>query len=228
MRMHTLLWLLAMVLIFLFSPLVTSPDRYIAAIDREVEQSAQWYAYSELDRITANGESLYRFLMVSSGIDPAIKKHMIREAPSKEMAPGAKLPDHITKWADQFLDYWASLLCNMHLFCFRLAHSMVWLGYLLPFLAAIIFDGVMTRQAKIESFKYTSPTIYNISWHLYDRHHLLLAGVFRALHANLGVLLSQHNHRLRPFVTGADLQHSAFRVIFRQQSCPSVAIPPKT
>lgn len=166
MRLHTLLWLLAMILIFVLSPLLSSPDRYIAAIDHEVQQSSQWYAYSELDRITANGESLYHLLMVSTGVDPAIKKYMIRTPPSKEMAPGAKLPDHISKWADQFLDYWASLLCNMHLFCFRLAHSAVWFGYLLPFLAAIIFDGVMTRQAKIESFKYTSPTIYNISWHL--------------------------------------------------------------
>jgi hypothetical protein len=77
-----------------------------------------------------------------------------------------QIPKHLSKWADSILDYWASLLSNMHLFCFRIAHSTIWCGYLLPFLVAITFDGLMTRKAKIESFKYTSPTIYNLSWHL--------------------------------------------------------------
>lgn len=166
MTLHSILWLVATLMIFLFAPLITTPDEYIATIDREIQDSRQWYADSEVQRIASNGEKIYRLVMVSTGVDPALKKYMIKEAPSKEIAPNKKMPDHLAKWTDKFLDYWAGLLCNIHLFCFRLANSAAWFMYLLPFLAAIFFDGLMTRKAKIESFKYTSPTIYNLSWHL--------------------------------------------------------------
>lgn len=166
MRFHGLAWLLITIVIFLFGPLMTPPDTYVGTIDRELQDSARWYAGSEVDRIANNGERVYAFLMVDSGMDPALKKYMMRGTPSRDIAPNTRLPDHMARWADRFVDYWAALLCNIHLFCFRLAHAAVWFGYLLPFLGAIVFDGLMTRKAKIESFKYTSPTVYNVSWHL--------------------------------------------------------------
>ena len=64
------------------------------------------------------------------------------------------------------MEYWANLLTNVWLFCLRLAHSISWIIYLTPFLAAALFDGIMCRKAKLASFKYTSPSVYNLSWHI--------------------------------------------------------------
>lgn len=166
MRTHSLLWIVITLLIFLLGPLIVSPASCVATIDREIDDARRWYSESEVQRIAARGEDIYQLFMVSTGIDPALRKHMIKGPVSQEIAPNTQMPAHIASWLNGFLDYWLGLLCNIHLFCFRIAHSLTWFVYLVPFLAAIVFDGVMTRQAKIVSFKYTSPTIYNASWHI--------------------------------------------------------------
>jgi hypothetical protein len=53
----------------------------------------------------------------------------------------------------------------LYAFCLRLYHAWIWLLYLAPFLFAVVFDGIMVRKAKLQSFRYTSPTVYNASWH---------------------------------------------------------------
>jgi len=166
LRTHSLLWLVITCLTFLLAPLIVTPASYRGIIDAELGEAVRWYDRNEVIKIANAGEGLYRVMMIDTSIDPAVRQWMIKDAPpSKEMAPGQQLPSHLTVWADRLLGYWEALLLNIYLFCLRIAHSWAWVGYLLPFLAAVIFDGVMTRNAKVESFRYTSPTIYNLSWH---------------------------------------------------------------
>lgn len=98
--------------------------------------------------------------------DPAQKRFVERRTPVR--TGGDAMPILAQKArtaAKPFLGYWKGLLMNLYLMCWRAAHFAVWVVYLLPFLAAIVIDGILVRKVKLASFRYTSPTLYNLSWH---------------------------------------------------------------
>ncbi len=165
MTRHSLLWLLAIIAIFLFAPLVITHAEYRACIERELADASQWYGDEEVEAIVARANGLYGMAMVTTKIDPIIRKNFVKPIPSREVAPGVAIPKSMESYTDHLMEYWGNLLENVWLFCLRLSHSWSWIIYLTPFLLAALFDGIMTRKAKLASFKYTSPTIYNLSWH---------------------------------------------------------------
>ncbi len=166
MTRHGLLWLFAIIVIFLFAPLLINQADYESCVEKELATAGEWYDGKEVQTILDRTNRLYGAAMVSTGIDPLIRKHFVKPMPSKEVAPGVMLPKAMTPYAEHLMEYWGNFLYNIWMFFFRVAHSWSWINYLTPFLAAIIFDGVMTRKAKLASFKYTSPTVYNVSWHV--------------------------------------------------------------
>lgn len=166
MTRHGLIWLIAIIVIFLFAPLLIGQKDYESCVETELSAAAGWYDAEEVQTILGRTNSIYNAAMVSTGIDPLIRKHFVKPMPSKEIAPGVTLPKSISPYAEHMMEYWGNLLLNIWMFCFRIAHSLSWVIYLTPFLIAIVFDGVMTRKAKLASFKYTSPTVYNLSWHI--------------------------------------------------------------
>lgn len=165
MTRHSLLWLLAIIVIFLFAPLIITHAEYRACIQNELNDAAKWYGDDEVNTIIERANSMYGIAMVSTKIDPIIRKNFVKPLPTKEVAPGVAMPKAMEGYADHLMEYWANLLENVWLFCLRLSHSWSWIIYLTPFLLAALFDGIMTRKAKLASFKYTSPTVYNLSWH---------------------------------------------------------------
>lgn len=165
MTRHSLLWLAAIITIFLFAPLLILQHDYEACLESEVRTAQSWYGDEEVDEILQRTNRIYSVLLVNTGIEPSIRKHMAKPLASKEVSPGVDLPKAMAPYAEHLIEYWGNLLLNIWLFCFRLSHSLAWFIYLTPFIAAIVFDGVMTRKAKLASFKYTSPTMYNLSWH---------------------------------------------------------------
>lgn len=166
MTRHGFLWLLAIVLIFLFAPLLNSQSDYESCVKTELDTAATWYNSESIKDVVDRTNAMYSTILVRTGIDPLIRKHFVKPLPSKEISPGVSLPKYIAPYADHMMEYWGNFLQNFWMFFFRIAHSITWVIYLMPFLLAIIFDGVMTRKAKLASFKYTSPTVYNISWHV--------------------------------------------------------------
>lgn len=166
MTRHGLLWLLAIILIFLFAPLVVLQKDYEACVEAELQAANSWYDEEAVQSILDRTNSMYNLMLVKTGIDPMIRKHLAKPVTTKEVAPGVDVPKALVPYADHLMEYWGNLLLNIWMFCFRISHSLAWMAYLTPFIAAIIFDGVMTRKAKLASFKYTSPTIYNMSWHI--------------------------------------------------------------
>lgn len=165
MTRHGLLWLFAIVVIFLFAPLLIGQKDYEQCLGKELLSAAKWYDDQEVQSIIDRTNGLYDAAMVNTGIDPLIRKHFVKPLPTSQIAPGVELPKAVSPYAQHAMEYWGNLLTNIWMFCFRIAHSVSWMIYLTPFLLAIIFDGFMTRKAKLASFKYTSPTVYNLSWH---------------------------------------------------------------
>ena len=165
MTRHGLLWLFAIIIIFLFAPLLMSRSDYASCFESEFDAAKEGYGENEVNIIIARADRLYRGAMISTGIDPLIRKYWVKDVSKKEIVPGIRMPESASPYAEQLVDYWGNFLHNIWLFCFRIAHSWSWMAYLMPFIGAIIFDGLMARKAKLASFRYTSPTIYNLSWH---------------------------------------------------------------
>lgn len=166
MRQHSLLWLIAMILILLFAPLLVSAEKYQACYDKELMSALRWYGKDETLQIANRGKGFYSMIMGDTGVDGALRKHFAKPTtPDIDVAPGVKMPSKLAEYVQSFMGYWQNFMINIELLCHRLAHALHWLFYLLPFMAAIVFDGIMVRKAKIASFRYTSPTVYNLSWH---------------------------------------------------------------
>ena len=167
MTRHGLLWFFLIVMIFLFGPLVIYQREYQSCVETELASAQRWYNVEAVDAILSRTNAFYDMTMVRTGIDPLVRRHFVQPVPNKQdLAPGVDVPQDMTPYADHMLEYWGNFLYNIWIFEFRVAHSWSWLLYLTPFLFATIFDGVMTRKAKLASFQYTSPTIYNVSWHM--------------------------------------------------------------
>ena len=84
----------------------------------------------------------------------------------RELAPGVEVPDSVASFTDRLANYGAALTLQIYLFFFRLAHAALWMRYICPFICAAIYDGIMVRNVKLQTLAYTSPTVYNASWHL--------------------------------------------------------------
>jgi len=167
MTRHGLLWLILIIGIFLFSPLFIGSAEYKACIDKENETVQRWYGSDESNDISTSANSVYNIVMVKTRIDSTLRDHFTKPSiKGEELAPGFKMPAHFAAYSIHVDQYWQGLLDNIYLFCLRLAQAWLWLYYMTPFLVASLFDGIMNRKAKIASFKYTSPTLYNASWHL--------------------------------------------------------------
>ena len=165
MTKHSLLWLFSIIAVFLFSPLIMGQKDYKDCIGKELRAAYAWYNEEEVTVIIERANDFYDATMVSTGIDPLLRKHFIKPSPLDEISPGVTLSKSISPYAQHMMEYWLNFLTNIWMFWFRVAHSVAWMLYLIPFLLAVLFDGYMTRKAKLASFKYTSPTVYNLSWH---------------------------------------------------------------
>lgn len=168
MRTHTFLWLLAITVILLFAPLVVPAQRYSQILDEEIGTAINWYGKDEVLSIGRGGNAIYKSVMVDTGIDGFLRRNLVtKEADRKivEAAPNVPMPTVLQDPLRQTLGYWSGMIDHLDLLAFRLAHAWFWIWFLHPFLLAVIFDGLMARKAKIASFRYTSPTLYNLSWH---------------------------------------------------------------
>jgi hypothetical protein len=163
---HSLAWLIAIIAIMLFAPLMVGQEAYERTMAVEFRYARQWYGDPELQKILDRTDRIYSAIMVKTGVDPLIRKHGTKPIQHDDISARVENSQAMSPYAAQIRDYWQNFLYNIWMFCFRLSHSWLWCGYLLPFLFALIFDGLMTRKAKLASFKYTSPTVYNLSWHI--------------------------------------------------------------
>lgn len=165
MTRHGLAWLIVIIALLLFAPLLVRQATYERCYVEEMETALSWYSADDAQSIVDRANGLYDWSMVRSGLDPFVRDHFTRPVTEATDPMSEKVSKVAGTYAEHVTNYGSNFLQNVWLFCFRLAHSLSWLLYLAPFIVAIIFDGIMTRKAKLASFKYTSPTIYNLSWH---------------------------------------------------------------
>jgi hypothetical protein len=163
---HGLVWLFLILMIFIFAPLVVERATFEHTVNTEVEGVYRWYGDETATALLERANRFYAAAMMKTRIDPFIRKYGTKAPTEDLISQQFDKAEEVDGYKVRVRDYWGNILRNVWMFCFRLAHAWAWMLWVCPFLVAIIHDGIMVRKAKLATFKYTSPTIYNLSWHL--------------------------------------------------------------
>jgi hypothetical protein len=159
------MWGLLILLIFCLAPLVVTTERYEQVMNLEVEQAYRWYGEDVTNRILDTTNKLYGLGMMETGVDKFIRKHGMKKTTDEIISQKLQQVEGVDGYKPNIDNYWGNILRNVWLFCFRIAHSWAWFLWVGPFFFAAVYDGIMSRKTKQATFKYTSPTVYNFSWH---------------------------------------------------------------
>lgn len=164
--LHALVWMGLVFLCIIVVPLFSGSDRYWNAVEREYVSAAEWFGEDQADRLFTEAAGKY---------NKVIRTIPLREVAAKAKALAAKLPKglatRVTDWfelrSDDGLRKHSGVAVTwLFLFCWRLQNLAVWVGYLLPILMALAWDGWMERSAKAAStISRASPTRLAALWH---------------------------------------------------------------
>lgn len=87
MTRHGFLWLLAIVLIFLFAPLLNSEGDYDTCVKDELDTASAWYNGTSVRSIVDRANGMYSTILVKTGIDPLIRKHFVKPFHQRKLFP---------------------------------------------------------------------------------------------------------------------------------------------
>jgi len=165
MLKHLWFWvILTLVAIFIVPVFVTSTT-YQARIYGEVAMLEHTLGRDAAAQIMGMTDSVYSSAFEESGFRAWVMEHYYVD--DRTVAQGeveAGVPMGIAAKLSQ--NYAVSLFINLYELTFRLTQMFLWGAYSLPFILAAVLDGLMQRKVKFVSFAYSSPTVFNASWHL--------------------------------------------------------------
>jgi len=161
---HILAWVFLLSVSVFLVPAFYTPERYGEAISVQMEEAASWYGRDQTIRIRDGADALYKTVVHGSGFSSLIVG-LSGPAPTRSSSNNTVFSEGVKRMDIGYADYSQSLLLSIYQLCLRLFHTWIWVMYLLPFMLAIAWDGYMNRKVKLSSFRYTSPTVYNFSWH---------------------------------------------------------------
>lgn len=162
---HLWFWLVMTVIAVFIMPAIVSATTYQMRIHSELAMLEHAFGDKASAQIMRLTDSVYNGLFDESGFRAWVMDHYYvndGEVAKGKVEGGA--PVGIAAQMSQ--NYAVSLFMNLYELTFRLTQMAIWVSYSFPFILAAIWDGAMQRKAKIVSFSYSSPSVYNASWHL--------------------------------------------------------------
>jgi hypothetical protein len=168
MLKHIAIWLLAELLTIVAAPAYYNADAYRDSIAAQMEEISRWYGENEVSRMKAGADEMYIALVRRTGFAEFVKGLASPSTPTPALARATNqnVPHLMSRVATGMSEYWPALLLSIYQVCLRAIHAWIWFLYLIPFLVAVIFDGIMARKVKLTTFSYSSPTVYNAAWHM--------------------------------------------------------------
>ena len=161
---HLWFWLVMTLIAIFIMPAVISSDTYQKRIFTEAIMLENTLGKDGAAQVMKIADSIYDRIFEESGFRAWVIEHYYvddRQVTQGRIEGGA--PVGIA--AKLTHNYAIALFFNLYELTFRLTQMFIWGVYSLPFILASILDGAMQRQAKIISFSYSSPSVYNASWH---------------------------------------------------------------
>ena len=164
MRQHALIWFIIILLSAMVLPVLTSTVTYSTTLKREIAASVYYYGKDDAKLIARNANKTYLAIIEAIYIEQG--KDLIAKAvdalPKRRDGRILGLFDAPPGGTRKALD---RPIFSIYLLCWRLEHYLTWLFYVFPVIAALLFDGFMTRKARAAALFYSSPSRYNFIWH---------------------------------------------------------------
>jgi hypothetical protein len=170
MGMHIFGWLIATFLMLFILPAVISPSVYVAQVHREQAALVDNLGEESANKIIQTADKTYIELFEDSGIHSGIIEHFgIPEKDLLENKPAFIDPLNpntgAVKYERKMQSYFVALFISFYEWIFRFTQLLIWLSFVFPFVLAAIWDGIVNRKIKAETFVYSHPSIYYGLWH---------------------------------------------------------------
>ncbi|MDK9702361.1 MAG: DUF4400 domain-containing protein [Sulfuritalea sp.] len=165
MRVHGFVWLLLVLAVTLLTPVFVSKDSYKEIIQSEFTESLHWYGSDDGTALVRRANARYLKLMAASHMDDAIEwiDKGLSKLPKRRNGKTLGFFDLPEGSARQLMQ---GPVYFLYLGVWRFENYMLWLLYVAPFILALLWDGIMRRKTYQTLEHYSSPSQYNILWHL--------------------------------------------------------------
>lgn len=164
LRIHGLIWLVLALAVLLLSSLFVSSATYQNVLTGEIEGMVHWMGVEHSQQVVAEIRAQYKGIMTVLHIEEAKGwletglSHLPRRHGGKLLGVFDVPPETITRALE-------GPVYSVYLICWRIQNYLQWMGYVIPLLLALAFDGLMKRQVYAVNEHYWSPSHYNLVWH---------------------------------------------------------------
>lgn len=161
---HLLFWLILAVLAIALIPVVVNPQTYLNKVKTDQHSLAVEFGPESADYIIRTADGIYNEIFEESGFHPwVIERFHI----GKHVRRDESLPETNEDRGARFAaNYTITFFLIMYEAVFRYTQLFFWATFAVPFIIAAIFDGFMLRKVRNVTFYYSSPSRYNIMWHI--------------------------------------------------------------
>jgi hypothetical protein len=147
------------------TPIFVSKDSYKNIIQTEFADSLRWYGGEDGAALVRRANERYVAVMSASHLDDAITWIDLGVSKLPKRRNGKTLgffdlPEGSVRQALQGPVYF------LYLTVWRVENYLLWIMYVAPFFLALLWDGIMQREAFRATEHYSSPSKYNLLWHV--------------------------------------------------------------
>jgi len=154
-RVVAIVSLMALLILVLYLPSANPPERFVAQLRIEHEQTAEFWSAKRAERILARTldaqESTKQY-------NPIPNLHQAPDPSRVDSAVAHEMSAVNTRLFNN--PYFRSIDALLLLATFRLFTLLEWLPWLLAFGAAALFDGVVVRAVKAKQFAHHDPEMF--------------------------------------------------------------------
>ena len=161
---HLWFWLIMTIVAVFILPAFISTASYQSRMRSELAMLEHTFGNKAASQILAMTDNAFSVVFEKSGFRVWVIDHYYID--DREVVKGRTEGGVSIGLAAQLSqNYSVSLFTNLYELTFRLTQMFIWFACALPFVIAASFDGVMNRKVRAVSFAYSSPSVYNATWH---------------------------------------------------------------
>ncbi len=162
-KKHLLFWIIALFILLLALPIFTPAYRIWANVGSELEMIQNAFGAPDTQQLAHAATGVYNKLFVESGFVQTVQKGEVDEA-SRNMGK-EMLGNTIMALSGVTNNYVRAFSAMVYVVMIRLFIILGWMPYLLPFLAAVIVDGLARRKIKMSEIGAPSAVKFSIALH---------------------------------------------------------------
>ena len=162
-KSHLVFWIIALFILLLALPAFTPAHRIWANVGSELNMIQSAFGQSDTHKLAATATDVYNIVFVETGVIKGIKKGEVEEVDrqrGKDM-----FGNTLFNLSGVTNNYVLAFSAMVYVLMIRLFIILSWMPYLLPFLVAVVVDGLVRRKIKMCEIGAPSAVKFSIALH---------------------------------------------------------------